>query len=69
MAQKINLEKQAQPEHLGFRLDKTVSELFSDYSRSRLKEWLLEGRVKVNGEVVSIPNNLLLENVVVCKKP
>lgn len=33
----------------GSRLDKVVTELFPDYSRSRLQTWLKQGRVWVNG--------------------
>jgi 23S rRNA pseudouridine1911/1915/1917 synthase len=36
---------------LGKRLDQTIAEMFPDYSRSRLKEWILAGKVRVNGEV------------------
>ena len=34
----------------GKRLDVVVAELFSDYSRSRLKIWIEQGQVLVNGE-------------------
>ena len=33
----------------GYRLDQVVSRLFSDYSRSRLQEWIKQSRVKVDG--------------------
>jgi 23S rRNA pseudouridine1911/1915/1917 synthase len=36
---------------LGKRLDQTLAEMFPDYSRSRIKDWILAGNVKVNGEV------------------
>lgn len=49
MAQ-ITLSAEVQPEHLGLRLDQTLAQLFPDYSRSRLKTWIDEGRVLVNGE-------------------
>ena len=38
---------------LGKRLDQTLAEMFPDYSRSRLKEWILAGDVQVNGEVLT----------------
>ena len=38
---------------LGKRLDQTIAEMFPDYSRSRLKEWILAGSVSVNGTVVT----------------
>jgi len=39
------------PETLaGRRLDQALAELFPDYSRSRLKQWLEAGHVKVDGQ-------------------
>lgn len=38
-------------EHAGRRLDQVLAELFPDYSRSRLQEWVKEGRVKVDGNL------------------
>jgi 23S rRNA pseudouridine1911/1915/1917 synthase len=38
------------PERLGgMRLDQALAELFPDYSRSRLKDWILAGQVRVDG--------------------
>ena len=37
---------------LGKRFDQTLAEMFPDYSRSRLKEWILAGHVTVNGHVI-----------------
>lgn len=34
----------------GRRLDQALAELFPDYSRSRIKEWIIAGRVQVDGE-------------------
>ncbi len=34
----------------GKRLDQALARMFPDYSRSRLKEWILAGRVAVDGE-------------------
>ncbi|NOQ35404.1 MAG: 23S rRNA pseudouridine(1911/1915/1917) synthase RluD [Methylococcaceae bacterium] len=39
-------------EMAGMRLDQVLSELFSDYSRSKLQTWVKSGRVKVNGELL-----------------
>lgn len=42
------------PEHLdGRRLDQAMAELFPDYSRSRLKEWILSGHARLDG--LSVP--------------
>jgi len=38
---------------LGKRLDQTLAIMFPDYSRSRLKDWIIAGSVTVNGEVLS----------------
>ncbi len=38
------------PEQAGRRLDQTLAELLPDYSRSRLKEWIDAGKVRVNGQ-------------------
>lgn len=38
---------------LGKRLDQALAEMFPDYSRSRLKDWILEGRVSVDGTVIT----------------
>lgn len=49
----MNSEKQitAVPEELaGLRLDQALARMFPEYSRSRLKEWLLAGAITVNGE-------------------
>lgn len=36
-------------EHRGLRLDQSLAKMFPEYSRSRLKEWLLAGAVTVEG--------------------
>lgn len=38
---------------LGKRLDQTIAIMFPDYSRSRLKDWILAGCVTVNDEVLT----------------
>lgn len=53
MNQAINLTAKVAVEQCDQRLDQAIAELFSDYSRSRLKEWILAGYVKVDGEVVN----------------
>ena len=42
------------PEELaGKRLDQALALLFPDYSRSRLKAWILDGRVRLEGSVAT----------------
>ena len=41
------------PDHLsGQRLDIALAEIFPDYSRSRIKQWILDGQVRVDGQQV-----------------
>jgi 23S rRNA pseudouridine1911/1915/1917 synthase len=37
------------PEQDGRRLDQVLAELLPDYSRSRLKQWILDGHVRLDG--------------------
>ncbi len=60
MAQQIELTATVNDSQLGQRLDQALAELFSDYSRSRIKEWILAGRVSVDGVVVDKPRNKLM---------
>jgi 23S rRNA pseudouridine1911/1915/1917 synthase len=41
-------------EMAGMRLDQVLSQLFSDYSRSKLQTWIKAGRVTVNGQSPTI---------------
>ncbi|WGY47750.1 23S rRNA pseudouridine(1911/1915/1917) synthase RluD [Vibrio sp. ABG19] len=60
MAQQIELTQTVKDSQLGQRLDQAVAELFTDFSRSRLKEWLLEGKVTVDGSVVTKPRTKVM---------
>jgi len=40
---------------LGKRFDQTLAEMFPEYSRSRIKEWILAGHVTLNGAILKIP--------------
>lgn len=60
MAQQIELSNTVKDSQLGQRLDQAIAELFADFSRSRLKEWLLDGKVQVNGEVVIKPRTKVM---------
>ncbi len=51
------------PEHLmGKRLDQALAEMFPDYSRSRIKEWILADNVAVDGDILNKPREKLLGN-------
>ena len=45
---------------LGKRLDQALATLFPDYSRSRIKEWILADHVSVDGEIVNKPREKML---------
>ncbi|CAK9885953.1 MAG: Ribosomal large subunit pseudouridine synthase D [Candidatus Erwinia impunctatus] len=55
MAQRVKLNATVSESQLGQRLDQALAELFPDYSRSRLKEWILDQRVNVNGIIIDKP--------------
>ncbi|GAC15883.1 23S rRNA pseudouridine(1911/1915/1917) synthase RluD [Aliiglaciecola lipolytica] len=53
--QAIKLSTDVPETLVGKRLDQALAELFPDYSRSRLKEWILAGNVSLNGTVCDKP--------------
>ena len=40
-------------ENIGQRFDRTVADWLSDYSRARLKTWITEGAITLNGEIAA----------------
>lgn len=50
MSDQVQLEAVVPTEMFGTRLDQAASQLFSDYSRSRLSSWIKEGTLTVDGE-------------------
>lgn len=52
MAQQVKLNATVSESQLGQRLDQALAELFLDYSRSRIKKWILDRRVTVNGAII-----------------
>ena len=55
MTEQISLQAEVPTDLGGKRLDQVLAQLFPDYSRSRLKEWILAGHVTVNDIVVDVP--------------
>ncbi|WP_448569075.1 23S rRNA pseudouridine(1911/1915/1917) synthase RluD [Thalassotalea ganghwensis] len=53
MAEKIQHQDTVPDSCLGMRFDQAIAQMFPDYSRSRLKDWILAGKVSVNGEVLT----------------
>ncbi|OZI14358.1 23S rRNA pseudouridine(1911/1915/1917) synthase [Sodalis-like symbiont of Philaenus spumarius] len=60
MAQHQQLTGTVSESQLGQRLDQALAELFPDYSRSRIKAWILDGLVRVNGRVTAVPKEKML---------
>lgn len=55
----IHLEAELQEHHTGLRMDQILADLFPDYSRSRIKEWILAGGVQIDGNVIDKPRTKL----------
>ena len=60
MSQQIRLNATVADSQLGHRLDQALAELFPDYSRSRIKEWILDNRVQVNDKIINKPKEKML---------
>ena len=56
----INLTAETDISVHGVRLDQAIANLFPEYSRSKLKTWILDGSVKVNGQVCTTPRQKLV---------
>ena len=67
MAHQIALNSTVADSQLGQRLDQALAELFPDYSRSRIKDWIVQGKVTVDGELMDKPRIKMMggEQVVV----
>jgi 23S rRNA pseudouridine1911/1915/1917 synthase len=49
------------PDHVyGKRLDQALAEVFPDYSRSRIKDWILRGKVQLNQQIINRPREKML---------
>lgn len=55
MAQQLKLNATVKDSQLGQRIDQALAELFPDFSRSRIKEWILADMVSVDGNIVNKP--------------
>lgn len=56
----IELQANVPDTLFGKRLDQALAEMFPDYSRSRLKDWILSGSVLVDGAAVTKPREKLV---------
>jgi len=50
MPKQVNLSQQVAQNSAGLRLDQAAVELFPDYSRGRLQQWIKQGELTVNGK-------------------
>ncbi|WP_022945770.1 23S rRNA pseudouridine(1911/1915/1917) synthase RluD [Pseudoalteromonas ruthenica] len=60
MAEQISLSAEVPVELGGKRLDQILAQLFPDYSRSRIKTWILDDMVQVDGLTFNTPKEKLL---------
>ncbi|NUF26696.1 23S rRNA pseudouridine1911/1915/1917 synthase [Gilliamella bombicola] len=56
----LKLSTEIEQHQLGMRLDQALSELFPDYSRSRIKDWIVNNKVTVNNNIVNKPKERVL---------
>ena len=58
--EKVQLQANVPENLFGKRLDQALAEMFPDYSRSRIKEWILADFVKVDGQILNKPREKLI---------
>ncbi|OCG16869.1 23S rRNA pseudouridine(1911/1915/1917) synthase [Gilliamella sp. App6-5] len=56
----LKLSTEIEQTQLGMRLDQALSALFPDYSRSRIKDWIVNNKVTVNDVIVNKPKERVL---------
>lgn len=59
MQQNIQLQGEVPSNLFGKRLDQILAEMFPDYSRSKIKEWILSGLVTIDQKVIDKPREKL----------
>src|SRR5690606_10621442 len=63
MTQLIEQQAEITAELTGKRLDQAAAELFPDFSRAKLQEWLKEGSLTRNGEQVKPKDKAMMGDV------
>ena len=51
-ATRLDLSIQLDPSYFGQRIDQVAASIWSDFSREKLKQWMKDGHLLVNGQVV-----------------
>lgn len=62
MTQQLQLQTQILESQFGQRLDQALAYLFPDYSRSQIKEWILDDKVLVNGKIINRPKKKVFDS-------
>lgn len=60
MSEHVSLATKVPDSLIGKRLDQALATLFPDFSRMRLKEWILAGFVQLDEQIVTIPKTKLI---------
>ena len=64
MSESIQKNLPVPAEYSGKRLDQVAALLLSDYSRSRIQEWIKQGAITVNGQVCKAKHKLISGEVI-----
>lgn len=65
MAEQITLQAEINDELRGMRLDQAAAQLFPDYSRARIQQWIKEGALSVDGNSAKTRDKVLGGEVLV----
>ncbi len=60
MSESVSLAATVPDSLIGKRLDQITAEMFPDFSRMRIKDWILAGNVAVDGKVITKPRVKLI---------
>ena len=60
MSQQIELNGVVADNQYGQRLDQTLADMFPDYSRTRIKTWIQQDQVLLDGKVANKPREKVL---------
>ena len=58
----MSTTKKVSKDLINLRLDKATSILFEEFSRTKLKDWILRGNILLNGEIVSPKEKVNLDD-------